>query len=181
LIFFVRVSSFLLFQCCRIDFNYLEVAQAAQICNAHFSTVMYAELSLDPLNKSTHTMETSSENVTDLLFSDDPPEKSLVQDLLFKAFSNIGEPDGFTGFQSLISCPTWDTRRYEHEGKWFDALEFSDALASYSSSAGTEQSVLTSLSKCGLYHTMEKLTRFGNCNESTAVREHQFECAWRLG
>jgi len=45
-------------------------------------------------------METSSENVTDLLFSDDPPEKSLVQDLLFKAFSNIGEP--VTGFQSLI-------------------------------------------------------------------------------
>jgi len=91
---------------------------------------MYAELSLDPLNKSTHTMETSSESVTDLLVSDDPPEKSLVQDLLLKAFSNIGEPDGFTGFQSLISCPTWDTRRYEHEGKWFDALEFSDALAS---------------------------------------------------
>ena len=143
--------------------------------------VMYAELSLDPLNKSTHTMETSSDNVTDLLFSDDPPEKSLVQDLLFKAFSNIGEPDGFTGFQSRISCPTWDTRRYEHEGKWFDALEFSDALASYSSSAGTEQSVLTSLSKCGLYHTMEKLTRSGNGHESTAVREHQFECAWRLG
>jgi hypothetical protein len=45
-------------------------------------------------------METSSESVTDLLVSDDPPEKSLVQDLLFKAFSNIGEP--VTGFQSLI-------------------------------------------------------------------------------
>lgn len=79
--------------------------------------VLYAELWLDPLNRTGQQMETTAtENLTGLVFGDEPPERSMAHDLLFRAYSNIGEPDGFTGFQSLMSSPAWDIRRYEQEG-----------------------------------------------------------------
>jgi len=69
-------------------------------------------------------------------------------------------------------------------GRWFEALESYDAVASYSTGStvgcadGSHPSILTWLSRCSLYRTVADLAGRYSGPE---VREHQFECAWRLG
>ncbi|XP_059352933.1 serine-protein kinase ATM-like [Daphnia carinata] len=150
----------------RLNLNYLNAARAAQSCKAYFSTIMYAEIWLDRLNTTGH-----SEPLND---AGDSGYRKMqpVQDLLFEAYTCTGEPDGRTGFQSLP-----DIRRYEQESDWFRALEFYDAQASYTDSEDQQTMALSALSRCGLYRTLSDVT----CNQDNpAIREYQYECAWRL-
>ena len=80
-----------------------------------------------------------------------------IQDLLFEAYTCTGELDGL-------------------ESDWFRALEFYDAQASYTDSEEQQTLTLSALSRCGLFRTMSAVTRN---HETPAVREYQFECAWR--
>lgn len=127
---------------------------------------MYAELWLDRLNTIGHSESLSDANDSGFRKMDQ------VQDLLFEAYTCTGEPDGRTGFQSLP-----DIRRYEQESDWFRALEFYDAQASFSDWEDGQVSTLSALSRCGLYRTLSDVT---SSQESPAVREYQYECAWRL-
>lgn len=137
---------------------------------------MYAEIWLDILNTSNgHPI--ASPDGDHGGFINTPEAFNAVQELLFEAYVSTGEPDGRTGFQSLLSSsPAWDIRRREQESQWFQALECHDALAQQDHSA-----VLTALSRCGLYRTAGDLAASPNHSASPAVREFQYECSWRLG
>lgn len=107
-----------------------------------------------------------------------PEALKAVQLLLFEAYSSTGEPDGRTGFESLLSSsPAWGIRRNEQELQWFQALEIHDAVNQQDHSA-----VLNALSRCGLYRMVADLSSSPAYNLATspAVREFQYECAWRM-
>ena len=127
---------------------------------------MYAEIWLDRLNTTGHSEPLGDAGTSGYRKMDQ------VQDLLFEAYTCTGELDGRTGFQSLP-----DIRRYEQESDWFRALEFYDAQASYADSEEQQTLTLSALSRCGLFRTMSAVTRN---HETPALREYQFECAWRL-
>ena len=139
---------------------------------------MYAEIWLDILNTSNdHPIASSDGNNGGFVNTTEP--FNAVQELLFEAYASTGEPDGRTGFQSLLSSsPAWEIRRHEQKSQWFQALECHDALAQQDHSA-----ILTALSRCGLYRTAADLASSPGYNHSAspAVREFQYECSWRLG
>ena len=127
---------------------------------------MSAEIWLDRLNITGHSEPLSDAGVSGYR------KMHPVQDLLFEAYTCTGEPDGRTGFQSLP-----DIRRYEQESDWFRALEFYDAQGSYTDSEDQQVLTFSALSRCGLYRTLSDVT---SNHDSLAVREYQYECAWRL-
>ena len=140
-----------------LDVDYLDAARAAHTVSAHFTSVMYAEIHLDA----------PAEQVGD---------SGDVEDLMFQAYSETGEPDGCYSFQALLlSDPQWQERNCEMQRHWYQALELNDARVSAGVDPASRLRILGSLSRCGLYGTMSCVAA-----AAAAIDEYQLECAWRL-
>jgi len=91
------------------DFNFLEIAKAAQRCSAYLTSLLYVELWCErefgqcqlPENVDSYNFE----SVAHLPSQSAPESKakaaniSLCQQLLLEIYSNINEPDGIYGLQ----------------------------------------------------------------------------------
>lgn len=132
---------------------------------------MFVEIWLDRLNTTGHSE--SIDGTEDKGFR----KADQLMDLLYDAYVCTGELDACTGFQSLLT----DVRRFEQETSSFRALECHDAMASFDDSIDDRHTpILSALTRCGLYKTANDLSN-GYGTSSAAVREYQYQCAWRLG
>lgn len=120
-----------------LDLDFLDVAKAAQLCSAHFTSLLFTEIWCDAnsrpqpsLNGHTEPMEiesglTGPTGLTGVSSSNGSGlDNPHVQSLLLEAYSRIGEPDSLYG--ACASTHSTDDaatiRMYEHEGRWQNSL-----------------------------------------------------------
>ncbi|KXJ05679.1 Serine-protein kinase ATM, partial [Exaiptasia diaphana] len=113
-----------------LQLDYLDVAQAAQACSAHFTALLYAEiwsdiqrtLSDSPVNI-TLPAHSQGMEVDEHTQSTDSGVGTNFQSLLLEIYSCIGEPDSVYGAGAgRLADMDSRIRTYEHEEAWGKAL-----------------------------------------------------------
>uniref|UniRef100_T1ILY3 FAT domain-containing protein n=1 Tax=Strigamia maritima TaxID=126957 RepID=T1ILY3_STRMM len=169
-----------------LNLNYLNVARAAEYCNANFSALMFLQIWSNSLIKQgTKSRETNVEysktyNVAHIL--SEVSASSEVYELILKTYRNIGDADGCYGFQiGEIDLPIKQIHEYEYELQW------NQALAAYAHTADTnptyQMGVLKSLQMLGNTHVLKSYLKEINRNElanNEEFKEFEYECMWRL-
>ena len=100
-----------------LDLDFLSVAKAAQVCSAHFTSLLFTEI--------WHSAKDSLTDKDDVMDSV-PSQQSMdsdIQRLLLVAYSQIGEPDSLYG----VCSAHWASEMtrihlYEHEREWSKSL-----------------------------------------------------------
>ncbi|XP_023669570.2 serine-protein kinase ATM [Paramormyrops kingsleyae] len=185
-----------------LDLNYLEVAQAAQWCSAHFTALLYTEIYMDKIRSDMEhnhrtqqkastenslrriVFEESSQNFSIASLSERSVEDSGIslQDLLIEAYRSIGEPDSLYGCGAgKVVSPITRIRTYEHEALWGKALTSYD-LHSSLPEVTRQVGILEALQNSGLCSTLATYLR-GLESEGVEwgaeLREKRFQAAWR--
>ena len=98
--------------------NFLDIASAAQYCNAYLTSLLYLEL----------WHESNFGQITLLdrghALAKDVYDRCLI--LLHNVFQNINDPDGIYGLRETIDEPLDLIRIYEHEGDFSKAMVLYD-------------------------------------------------------
>ncbi|XP_071506799.1 serine-protein kinase ATM-like [Diadema antillarum] len=175
-----------------LDVDYLVVAKAAQMCQAHFTCLLYSEMWC---NAQRMEGSLSTNPVTIEPFSQDSGDSvslgSLagetginVQSLLMEAFGSIGEPDSMYGCGAGRLVNT-DARihTYEHEREWGKALAAYDLQMKSSTNENSQLGLLQAMQNFGLTNIMQTYLEghksVGGQDYDPALAEYQFEAAWR--
>lgn len=156
-----------------VNLNYLHVAKAAQFCMAYFTSVFYAELWCN--NKTSEADKLPGTSRLEYLCQHDAENGSVLQSVLFEAYTKIGEPDAVYGCgNSNYLDYNNRIKRYQYEGKWNRVIEALDMQLSSNLTQDTE-GLLNALHRYGLHYTA------GHCRSTDRIEEAQYEYGWRLG
>ena len=167
-----------------LDLNYLDVAKAAQYCDAYLTSIMFAEiyaLQVTPSEgRSKHSQ--SSEDTRSLVGSYNLPstEREKVEKLLVKAYIKIGECDGVYGCGSArFSDVTSEVQYLEASQAWDEVLYAND------SRIGSSVGVCNAIKHLGLFNTCWTQlhgieAQQGGYLLDEQVSDIQYECGWRL-
>ncbi|XP_077397669.1 serine-protein kinase ATM isoform X3 [Festucalex cinctus] len=180
-----------------LDLNYLEVAQSAQSCAAHFTALLYTEIYVDKIKSNLEdsrrtkgratrkiNFEENSQNITISSLTEKSMEDFNIslQELLIDVYRSIGEPDSLYGCEfETMTNPLTRIRTYEHEAMWGKALTSYD-LHSTLPDVTRQVGILQGLQNFGLNSI---LTTYMKGLESEGVewgaelRELRFQAAWR--
>ncbi|XP_054884551.1 serine-protein kinase ATM isoform X2 [Poeciliopsis prolifica] len=180
-----------------LELNYLEVAQAAQSCSAHFTALLYAEIYVDKIranmeencrtkSKATRkiTFEENSQNFTISGLTEKSMEDTNIslQELLIEVYRSIGEPDSLYGCGGeTMTSPLTRIRTYEHEAMWGKALTSYD-LHSTLPEVTRLVGIVEGMQNFGLSSILATYMR-GLESEGVEwgaeLRERRFQAAWR--
>lgn len=168
-----------------LDINYLLLAKSAQLCQAHFTCLLYSEIWCN-INKSqtetsTDSSDSGSQHSLETLLSN---SEINVQKLLLEAYTSIGEPDGLYGCGvSRMTDHLARIHKYEHEGDWTSAMAGYDLINPDDTS--TQTGLLQALQNAGLDHILQTYLKGvkmdGSGETDSRLAEAQYEAAWRNG
>ena len=97
--------------------EFLSVAKAAQVCSAHFTSLLFTEIWHGARAELDDAMEVVPSQQRQVL------EDRDIQRMLLVAYSQIGEPDGLYGVCSTHSASeVTRIHLYEHEKEWSKSL-----------------------------------------------------------
>ncbi|XP_069987249.1 serine-protein kinase ATM isoform X2 [Penaeus vannamei] len=160
--------------------NYLQVAQAAHYCGAHFSAILYLHLSSEELE---HEIRENSDKETDVNSRQVPPlcrlshlpENTVIRRLMLQIYSTLGDSDGVEGCGggSKLAHTTSRALRCQHRGQWMETLAIHDA-------ANSTFGMITSLQELGFFNTVNQILSRTSAKLSPELSAAQWESAWRL-
>lgn len=139
-----------------MQLNYLNVALAAQYCEAHFTAVLYADL---------WAMEQPSPKVT--------RSNHELQLIMREAHTSIGEPDAVHAFIDPIA----NRRDYLQFNQSWSYIFLEQDVLPYAEPAHLAE-CLSNLRAAGQYGLCNSLSKISTAANNSAA---QYECAWRLG
>nr|NP_001107666.1 ataxia telangiectasia mutated [Strongylocentrotus purpuratus]ABY60856.1 ataxia telangiectasia mutated [Strongylocentrotus purpuratus] len=178
-----------------LEVDYLQMAKAAQMCEAHFTCLLYSEIwcneqrMTNPPARNGGAIETFSQDSQDSasLASISMVTGINLQTLLMEAFGSIGEPDSVYGCGAgrLVDTNA-RIHTYEHEGEWGKALAAYDLQMQSSSSEATQLGLLKAMQNFGLSGILQtylagQKAQGQQCEGDQALLEYQYEAAWRNG
>lgn len=173
-----------------LDFNYSHIANAANFCSAHFSAILYTEiwwyakLTSEEQNSPHINQDTGGRCFLDSITLTSDPEIN-VQEILLKAYREIGDPDGPYGCGAgILSDTTSRIQTYEHENQWGRAAVSYDIALSQPTPT-LQHGILHALHKYGLSHVLETYLRSMENADSllmpSKLQELRYEAAWQAG
>ncbi|XP_063954158.1 serine-protein kinase ATM-like isoform X2 [Lytechinus pictus] len=178
-----------------LDVDYLQMAQAAQMCEAHFTCLLYSEIwcnhqrMANPPTRSGGPIETFTQDSQESIsLSSISMETGInLQSLLMDAFGSIGEPDSVYGCGAgrLVDTSA-RIHTYEHEGEWGKALAAYDLQMQSSTSGAIQLGLLQALQNFGLSGILQtylagQKAQGQQCEGDQGLLEYQYEAAWRNG
>ncbi|CAG0892650.1 unnamed protein product [Darwinula stevensoni] len=161
-----------------LDFDYLKASLAAQYCSSHFLSLLFLEIWCDlRLRKEWEGgSESEGSSPMETLSSLHEDDCRLLQKLLLKAFTGLGDTDGLYG--CLRAAQLSDSSSFIHilklEEKWPALLALYDQKQDISGMGET-------LRQSRLYHNLSRYMGQENGDTSPESLEMLYECAWRLG
>ncbi|XP_069939528.1 serine-protein kinase ATM isoform X3 [Cherax quadricarinatus] len=163
-----------------LEVNYLQVAEAAHYCGAHFSALLFLHLHCEALqcevnNKQMKKSVAVSGQASLLMQISHLPQAATLGKLMLQVYSCLGDSDGVEGCvgASRLSDSSARALRSQHRGRWLDALAIHD-------SANCILGIVEGLREVGLFNTVHKLLSKTSLKTSQDVSEAQWESAWRL-
>ncbi|XP_054719337.1 serine-protein kinase ATM-like [Uloborus diversus] len=174
-------------ECFWKNLNYLEVAQAAQYCSAHFTAILYTELWCDVMREQVRSSDIVSDcsessgslDCSPLSFigSRSRDKASLVYEILLDAYSRIGDSDAIYGCE-VVSPDSQAILKHNYltERKWDGLLRLNDKNNAH-------LDILMSLQQNGLNTILLDYAQSlldGNKAPQQSVLEYQCEAAWRM-
>ncbi|KAM3615619.1 uncharacterized protein V6R79_005129 [Siganus canaliculatus] len=180
-----------------LELNYLEVAQAAQSCSAHFTALLYTEIYVDKIRANMEAncrtksrasrkinFDENSQNITISSLTERSLEDTSIslQELLIEVYRSIGEPDSLYGCGGeTMTSPLTRIRTYEHEALWGKALTSYDLHATLPD-VTRQVGIVEGLQNFGLSSILATYMR-GLESEGVEwgaeLRELRFQAAWR--
>ncbi|XP_063244550.1 serine-protein kinase ATM [Bacillus rossius redtenbacheri] len=162
-----------------LDLDYLHVAQAAQFCCAHFTSIMYAELWCAQQIKD-DVMIGDEPNVTvlDYIYEKNPEKGAIIQSILREAYTRLSYGDAVFGCGSCqLLDPATRVHHLELEGKWEQAAQEYELLLARGAK-GADRGLALALCRLGSYHLLNHVCASGD--ESEGLTDLRYECGWRL-
>ncbi|GLG95164.1 Serine/threonine-protein kinase ATM [Gryllus bimaculatus] len=164
----------------QLDLNYLSIAQAAQFCNAYFSSILYVELWSDKWLRTENSEEIygQSQTVLERICEMNPDDGSNAQKILWEAYMRICDTDAIYGCgSSLLLDPNKRPLHYELRGEW-DKVILSHDIRLSSGHTESSRGLIYALQKAGLEHVLDVYLR--SVTNAQCSEDLQYECAWRL-
>ncbi|XP_008559414.1 serine-protein kinase ATM [Microplitis demolitor] len=158
-----------------LKLNYLHIAKAAQYCSAYFTSVLYAELYCETFKRET-TESIDNISTIDFICEKNNTDGKSLQNILRKAFVEIGDPDSIHGCGlSHLKNSSSRTQHYIHLQQWDKVMITQDAELSigHKFSSG----MANALRHSGFDYLLNRFISDKNIDNLT---EFQYETAWRL-
>ncbi|CAH0387846.1 unnamed protein product [Bemisia tabaci] len=163
-----------------LNLNYLHVAQGAQYCSEHFSTVFYAEIWWNQLIMDNDWPSPWGLNMTavDYICEQTPEDGKVLQNLLRQAYTSLGDIDAVKGCGSyhLLDVDS-HVEYYRQTSQWQKVLEEQDLQLSNSGRTHIHSDIMNSMKNCGLYSLADQLMK---SDESESISDLQYDISWRL-
>nr|CAD7431238.1 unnamed protein product [Timema monikensis] len=163
-----------------LDMDYLHVAQAAQFCSAHFTSILYVELwSSEQIKEHPSIIVGDNVSPLDCICDKDPERGRDVEDILREAYTRLQYKDAVSGCGSsyLLDSLT-RVSHLELEGQWEQAMQ-EYQLQSKNDDPTAIQGLCRCLHRMGSHNLLH---RYLAATEKTSeLLDIQYECGWRLG
>ena len=134
--------------------NLMDIASAAQQCNAYLTSLMYLEL--------WHEWTFDQVTLVDRSLYDGHECGASFVSLLQNVFQNINDPDGIHGLSEASSGPMDVVKVYEHEGDHSKAMVLYDTMLQHPSSSSLRvachNGLLSALQHTGQYYLTRKVS-----------------------
>ncbi|XP_073992481.1 serine/threonine-protein kinase tefu isoform X2 [Rhodnius prolixus] len=157
-----------------LHLNYLHISKAAQYCRAYFTSIMYAELWTD---FAMHTIENKNVSIKqrspplELVCEHLADEGLVLQNLLWDAYKEIGEPDAVYGCGNIhLHDSNGRIKYYKQLGLWSKIIE----ECTLNQDKLNNDDLVLALKMSGQYAIAM------NVSSDTSERL-EYDCAWRLG
>ncbi|KAG8966808.1 Serine/threonine-protein kinase tel1 [Tulasnella sp. 419] len=146
-----------------LNIDFLLLGEAAMMCGAYTTALLFLELSFDH--------PATSSNLSD---------PSIMEDILFEIYSHIEEPDGFYGIQTR-DVAKFLNHRFRHESQWENSFLYSGASFEAGLKSGS-LGVAESLHSYG-FHQLAMQTVLSTANKQQggdgSLSDVPYELAWR--
>lgn len=163
-----------------LKLNYLHVASAAQYCSAYLSSIMFLELWCNDANRLEY--DGSGIPYIDFISECEPSNGKVLQNLLLKAYEQIGDNDAMYGCgSSILLNPMAKVNEYKLTGMWDKVLLNYDVKLSCSKGKDGVKGLVDSLHSSRLYHMLNVFVESQPHDQKDEFLSAQFECMWRLG
>ncbi|XP_042205205.1 serine-protein kinase ATM-like [Homarus americanus] len=161
-----------------LQVNYLQVAQAAHYCGAHFSALLFLHIHCEILQsevQKTQNGKNSSVNrqIPPLMQISHLPEAVTISQLMLKVYSSLSD-----GVEGCVKCSrlidsSARALRCQHRGQWMEAFAIHDA-------ANSTFGMVKGLRELGFFNTLSIYIQGVSLKFSQEVSEARCEAAWRL-
>uniref|UniRef100_A0ABD2WPC0 Serine/threonine-protein kinase ATM n=1 Tax=Trichogramma kaykai TaxID=54128 RepID=A0ABD2WPC0_9HYME len=160
-----------------LNFNYLNIALAAQFCSAYFSSVLYAELwcrsNLD------NVRYFDSIPIIDQIYEQNAKRGKIVQDILKEAYTKIGDTDSIHGCGSSHLQDRRSRIPYYKNFQKLDKLVLSyDAELSVNRNMSAS-GMISALKESSLHFLAKSLITSMSSKDDT-TDEYCYDTLWRL-